>query len=424
MKLLIKNARLLDPATETDKKGSLAVAKGRIVAMGRKPNDFTPDKEIDAAGRWACPGIIDLGARFREPGLEHKAAIAGEARAAAAGGITTVCYPPDTDPVIDTSAVVELIHRRADASGRIRIHPIAALTRGLAGEYLAEMAELKEAGCVAAGNAGRPIVNTQILRRALEYAASVGLPVFIQPEDSFLRNNGVAHEGAMSTRLGLPPIAETAETVALQQALLLVEQTGVRAHFCRLSTARSAAMIGAAKKSGLPVTADAAVANLFLTDMDIDGYNTDCHLIPPLRGQADRDALLRGVADGTIDAVCSDHQPHDFDAKAAPFSLSEPGASTLEVLLPLMLERVQRKAMTPLQMLRCLTAAPAAVIGLESGTLRKDANADIIIVDPDRSWTVDREAMLSSGRNTPFHGWEMSGRVTHTILGGRLVFEG
>lgn len=424
MKLLIKNGRLLDPATDTDRKGSLAVAKGRIVAAGRKPADFTPDREINADGNWICPGIIDLGARFREPGEEHKATIASESHAAAFGGITTVCYPPDTDPVIDTSAVVELIHRRARAGGRIRIHPVAALTRRLGGEYLAEMAELKEAGCVAASNAGRPVVNTQIMRRALEYAASVGLPVFIQPEDHFLRNDGVVHEGALSTRLGLPPIPVTAETTALSQALLLVEHAGVRAHFCRLSSARSIDIIRQAKRAGLPVTADVAVCNLHLTDMDIDGYNTDCHLIPPLRGLADRDALLRGVADGTIDAVCSDHQPHDFDAKAAPFSLTEPGASTLEVLLPLMLEWVHRNAMRPLLTLRCLTAAPAGILGLDTGTLQKDAPADIIVVDPEKTWTVDRSKLLSAGRNTPFHGWEMSGRVSHTILGGRVVFEG
>ncbi len=423
MKLLIKNGRLLDPAAGTDTKGSLAVARGRIVAAGRKPAGFTPDREIDATGHWVCPGIIDLCARFREPGLEHKATIAGESRAATAGGVTTVCYPPDTDPVIDTSAVVELIHHRAHSCGRIRIHPVAALTHGLAGEYLAELAELKEAGCVAAGNAGRPVVNTEVLRRALEYAATIGLTVFIQPEDPFLRNGGVAHEGALSTRLGLPPIPETAETTALARALLLIEHAGVCAHFCHLSSSRSVDMIARAKADGLPVTADVAVANLYLTETDIDGYNTECHLIPPLRGPADREALLRGLADGVVDAVCSDHQPHDFDAKAAPFSLTEPGASTLEVLLPLLLERVHSKAMTPLQLLARLTSAPARILGLDGGTLQQDAPADIIIVDPDRPWTVDRTTLISAGRNTPFHGWELAGCVTHTILGGRLVHQ-
>ena len=423
MKIRIKNGRLIDPANNIDKKGDLYIADGRIVSALKAVSGFTPDREIEAGGQWVCPGIIDLGARFREPGLEHKATIESEAVAAAAAGVTAVCYPPDTDPVIDTAAAAELIHQRAAATGRIRIHTIAALTQGLGGELLAEMAELKEAGCIAVSNAARPVAGTEVLRRALEYAATVDLPVFIHAEDPWLRNRGVAHEGALSTRLGLPPIPETAETTAVAQALLLIEHAGVRAHFCRLSAARSIELIAAARQRGLPVTADVGVCHLHLTETDIDGYNTQCHLIPPLRRLADKQALTQALADGRIEAVCSDHQPHDLDAKAAPFSLSEPGASTLETLLPLVLDLVHKKTLTPSRAVACLTAEPARILGLDAGTLSKDAPADVILIDPDAAWTVDRNQFLSAGRNTPFHGWEMCGRVTHTLLGGRLVHQ-
>ena len=423
MKITISNGRLIDPANNVDKKGTLCIADGMIAAAAsRPPSDFTPDLVIDAGGHWVCPGIIDLGARFREPGQEHKATIASEAAAAAAGGITAICTPPDTDPVLDTPAVVELIHQRMDKCRQIRIYPIAALTQGLQGEFLAEIHALKAAGCIAVSNANRPIASTEVWRRAMEYSASAGMTVFIHPEDPFLRNSGVVHEGALSTRLGLPPIPDSAETVAVSQALLLIEQTGVRAHFCRLSAARSVDLIARAKSDGLPVTADVGVCNLFLTELDVDGYNTDCHLIPPLRRLADKQALTKGLTDGVIDAVCSDHQPHDDDAKAAPFSLTEPGASTVELLLPLMLDLAHKKILSPMQIMQCLAAGPARILGLGTGSLGQGAPADIVIIDPDKSWTVNRAQLKSTGKNTPFDGWEVQGAVTHTLLGGNLVF--
>lgn len=424
MKIKISNGRLIDPAHGIDKKGALCIADGVITAVAsRPPSDFTPDIEIDAGGQWICPGIIDLGARFREPGLEHKATIASESAAAVGGGITAVCCPPDTDPVLDTPAVVELIHQRAEKCNRTRIYPIAALTHGLRGEYLAEIVALKEAGCIAVSNANQPITSTEVWRRAMEYSASAGMTLFIHPEDSYLRNSGVMHEGAVSTRLGLPPIPETAETVAVSQALLLIEQTGIRAHFCRLSCANSVDLIARAKRDGLPVTADVGLCHLFLTEQDVDGYNTNCHLIPPLRRLADKQALTQGLADGVIDAVCSDHQPHDDDAKAAPFSLTEPGASTLELLLPLMLALTHKKTLSPSQAINSLATNPARILGLNSGSLGKDCPADVILVDPDKTWRVNKAKLLSAGKNTPFDGWELQGQITHTILGGNIVFK-
>jgi len=424
MKIQINNGRVIDPANIIDEAGPVCIEDGVIVSVMRIPKGFKPDQVIDARGRWVCPGIIDLSARFGEPGDESKATIASEAAAAASAGVTTVCCPPDTSPVIDTPAVVELIHQRATKSNKVRIYPIGALTQGLKGERLSEMYALRQAGCIGVSNANHPVINNEILRRTFEYAASTDLIVFIHPEDHHLRNHGVVNEGAISTRLGLPPIPETAETVAISTALLLIEQTGVKAHFCRLSTAKGVEMIARAKRVGLPVSADAGICHLYLTEQDVDGYNANCHIIPPLRRMEDREGLLQGLLAGTIDAVCSDHQPHNDDAKTAPFSLTRPGASTLEALLPLMLDLVDKDLLTPMQVFEKLAVNPAKILGLESGSLTAGSIADVIVVDPELSWTLTTSQMLSAGKNTPFINWELSGKVTHTFLNGQLVYNG
>lgn len=423
MRIRIRNGRIIDPAADVDRQADLYIADKLIAAIGRSPAGFQADREIDAAGKWVLPGLVDLCARLREPGAEHKGTIASEAAAAAAGGVTSVCCPPDTEPVIDTPAVVELIHRRAKAARQARVYALGALTHALAGERLAEMHALKRAGCLAVSNACQPITNSEVLRRAMEYAANCGLPVFLHAEDPFLRNAGVAHEGAVSTRLGLPPIPQAAETVAVSRALLLVECTGARLHFCRLSSARSVALLAQAKKAGLPVSADVGICHLLLTDQDLIGYEANCHLIPPLRTHADQRALLRALADGTIDAVCSDHQPHDADAKSAPFSLTEPGASTIELLLPLVLRLVQDGAVPLARAIAAVTHAPAGILGIEAGTLKVGAPADITIVDAQLGFTVRPEQMRSAGKNSPFAGWDVKGGVSHTLVGGRVVFE-
>jgi dihydroorotase len=421
-RLRIRNGRVIDPGAGLDREGDLCIENGRILAVGKAPAGFKPDAEIDASGRIVAPGLVDLAARFREPGAEHKATIAGEARAAAAGGVTTVCCPPDTIPVIDTPAVVELIHRRAAAAGSVRILPLGALTHGLRGEQLAEMHALREAGCAGVGNARAPIPNSEVLRRALEYAAGFGLTVHLQAEDHYLRNNGVVHEGAVSTRLGLPPSPAAAETVAVSRALLLAEQTGARLHLCRISAGRSVELIAAARAAGLRVTADVAVCNLILDESDVDGYRAECHLHPPLRAAADRAALRRGLREGVLDAVCSDHQPHDADAKSAPFPMTEPGASTIELLLPLVLELVHAGELELPAALAALCSRPAGILGGGAGTLAPGAAADVVVIDPDRRFRADAATLLSAGRNMPFHGRELRGRVTHTLFGGRIVF--
>jgi dihydroorotase len=423
MRLKISNGRIIDPANNVDQTASIFIDKGKIIAIGRSPKGFEPQKEIDASDQIICPGLVDLCARLREPGEEHKATIASETAAAAASGITSICCPPDTIPVIDTPAVAELIFQRSSINKKSKVFPLGALTHGLKGETLAEMDALKSAGCIGVSNAYAPIVDTEVLRRALEYAATCEITVHLYCEDDYLKNNGVAHEGPVSTRLGLPAIPETAETIAVSRALLLVEQTGARVHFCRISTARSIELLADARARGLDVTADVGIAHLYLTDMDISSFNTDCYVLPPLRSQRDKDGLRAGLANGTITAICSDHQPHESDAKSAPFSMTEPGASTIEMLLPLTLQLVRDKNLTLQQAVAALTSAPAKIAGLDTGNLSIGSPADICIFDPESSWTVERDALLSAGKNTPFTSWEMTGKVTHTLVDGNIIYQ-
>lgn len=423
MRLRIKGGRLFDPASKLDQAGNICIADGHIVSLGKDAGDFSADREIDATGKLVCAGLVDLCARLREPGQEHKGTIASEARAANISGITSICCPPDTEPVIDTPAVAEMIQQRAEAVDRLRVMPLAALTRGLQGESLAEMLALRETGCVGVSNARTPIAATDILRNAMEYAHSCNMTLFFEPEDFYLARAGVAHEGAISTRLGLAPIPVAAETLAIGRVLLLAEQVGCRIHIGRISAARSVAMIAEAKQAGIAVSADTAICNLHLTEMDVDGYMANCHVKPPLRSQGDREALCQGITEGHIDVICSNHEPHDDDAKAAPFAETEAGASTIEFLLPLSLELVNRGDISLEQAISSLTSKPAEILGIDAGRLSVGAQADIAIVDLEAHRSVDRDSLGSAGKNTPFHGWELQGVVSQTIFNGRVVHE-
>ncbi len=422
MNISILGGRLIDPASGTDAPLDLHIHAQQIVAIGAPPEGFEAHETIDASGRIVCPGLVDIAASLREPGSGAKGDLASETRAAARGGITTLVCTPDTDPVIDTPAVIELIHRTARKLRRSRVLTAAALTRGLDGEQLANMAALQAAGAVALSNAGRPLANTLVERRALEYAATFGLTVILRPEDRHLRAGGCAHEGAVATRLGLPGIPSAAETVAVARDLALAEHTGARLHFHALSAAGSVRLLGEAQAAQLPVSADVAAHQLHLTEMDVEDFDANCHVSPPLRTLADRDALRRAVADGTIAAICSDHQPHEIDAKEAPFPETAPGISGLETLLALTLRLVDEGVLPLHDALARVTCGPADLLGLPHGRLTVGGPADICIFDPDDHWTLRREAMLSEGRNTPFEGWEFSGPVTHTLFNGRLVY--
>lgn len=422
MGTVIRGGRIIDPVNRLDAITDLYIADGRIAAIGEAPSAFKETETIDARGRIVCPGLIDLQARLREPGQKHKGSIASETAAAAASGITTLCCPPDTNPVIDSPAVAAQIAHRAEAAGKARVLPIGALTQGLGGEQLASMQALHTAGCQVMGNARRPITSTLVQRRALEYAATLGLTVFINAEDPWLGADGCAHEGPLGTRLGLAGIPECAEVIAISRELILIEQTGVRAHFGQLSTARAVEMIAEAKAKGLDISADVSAHQLYLTDLDVADFNSLCHVRPPLRSQRDRDGLRQALADGVINAVCSDHQPHDRDAKLAPFAATEPGISALETLLPLTLRLAEEGVMTLGEAISRLTCEPARILGIEAGRLNPGTIADICIFDSEQLWSVSEEKLVSAGKNTPFLGWEMKGRVTHTLLEGRLVY--
>lgn len=423
MRVLIEGGRVIDHSNHIDAITDVFVEDGRVGGVGRLPKGFKADRTLAARGLVVCPGFVELSARLGEPGYTHKGTIASETRAAAAGGVTTLCVPPDTLPVIDTPAVVELIHQRATASGRARVLCYGALTRELKSEQLAGMSGLKQVGCVGVSNARAPIPSTEVMRRAMEYAATVGMTVFLHAEDPWLAGQGHVHEGAYSTRLGLPAVPETAETVAVARELLLVEQTGVRAHFCRLSCARSVAMIAQARRRRLPVSADVSIQHLHLVDEDVGSFNSQCHVRPPLRGRRDREGLRKGVKKGVITAICSDHQPHDQDAKRLPFDATEPGVSALEIWLPLTLRLVDEGVVDLPEAIAAMTSGPAEVLGIEAGTLTEGAAADVCVFDPAERWQLSEQTMLSHGRNTPFLGETFKGRVRYTLYNGRIVHE-
>lgn len=421
-RLLVAQGLMLDPVTQSVKTSDLYIADGRIIAIDHRPDGFEADQTIDASGLIISPGIVDLCARLREPGFEFKADIDSESRAAASAGITTLCCPPDTDPVIDEPAVVELIHRKATTAAHSRVVTLGALTRGLDGQLLSEMAALQAAGCVGVSNSRKPVANTLILRRAYSYAANFGITVFIEPDEHWLSMGGCAHDGPVATRLGLHGIPVSAETVAISRALELVAETGVRAHFGRLSSAHGVELIRRAKQQGMAITADVSAHQLFLNEMDLSSFNSMCHVLPPFRSQRDMEALRQAVSDGVIDAICSDHQPHEPDAKQAPFASTQPGISSLETLLPLALKLVQEQVIPTYSALSLLSTQPAAILGIDAGVLAPDRPADICIYDAQQEWQLDSAMMRSRGRNTPFHGWPFQGKVRYTIIGGNLVY--
>ncbi|WP_417581249.1 dihydroorotase [Nitrincola sp.] len=422
MNIIIEGGRVIDPASAVDQITDLYISNGEILALGEAPAGFISDERIDAHGQIVCPGLIDLCAHLREPGETHKGTIASETAAAAAGGITTLITPPTTRPVVDTPAVAELIQDRAADAGFTRVLPMGALTQGLLGEQLAPLHALASSGCVAFTNARSPVTSSLSLLRCLEYAATFDLLVIFQAQDHSLAASGCMHEGANATRMGLSGIPEAAETIEVARCLLLVEQTGVRAHFGQITCERSVQLISAAQQRGLKVTTDVAVHHLILSDEQVNEFNSALHLQPPLRSALDRAGLLQGLLSQTITAICSDHQPQDLISKQAPFAETAPGLSGLETLLPLCLTLVERKLMELPQLIEKLTLAPARILGLDSGSLMPGQQADICIFDPQENWTVSAENLHSAGKNSPFNGQTLTGRVTTTLIGGKVVF--
>lgn len=419
-RVLIRGAELHFPHLGAPQRIDLLFVPGQILAVDPNSQQAHGAELIDGEGCWLIPGLCDLAARLREPGASHKADIRSEVHAALLAGITHLVVPPDTQPVVDSTAVVELILRRAREGRGAQVHLLGALTRGLGEESLAEMGALRAAGCIAVGNIGRPIGNNHLLRRALQYAGSLRLSVHLQSIDPWISAGGVAHEGRVAALQGLPGIPETAETLALARDLMLVEESGVQAHFARLSCARSVAMIAAAKARGLPVSADVSMLQILLNEHDVLPFRSQAHLLPPLRTSADRDALLQGLLDGTIDAVCSDHQPHDPDAKLKPFPATEPGASGLDSFLGLGVKLVQEQRWSVATWIERAALAPRRILGLPLPSLEEGAVPDLVLLDPNADRILAPESMLSRGKNTPFAGWQLPGSVRLAAVADRL----
>jgi dihydroorotase len=423
MRINNKNGRLIDPKHGVDAKQDLFIAAGKVVAIGRVPDGFAANRVIDAAGLVVAPGLVDLAARLREPGFEYRATLESEMLAAVAGGVTSLACPPDTDPPLDEPGLVEMLKSRAKSLNLARVYPLGALTVGLAGERITEMAELSEAGCVAFSHADHAITDNQVLLRALQYAATFDFAVWLRPQDAFLSKGGVAHDGEVATRLGLAGIPACAESIAIATMLQLARVSGARLHFCRISSAAGLDLVRAARSDGHAVTCDVAIHHAHLSEMDLGYFDSHCNLVPPLRSLRDRDALRSGLADGSVDALCSDHAPVDEDSKQLPFGEAEPGATGLELLLPLTLKWAREEKIALGTALARVTCRPAAVLGIDAGHLAVGHAADICIFDPDRYWKVDAAGLKSQGKNTPFMGYEIPGKVRYTLVEGHLVYE-
>ena len=423
MKIHIKNGRLIDPKNNINAKLDLFIAAGKIVAIGKPPTDFVANQTIDAKDLIVCPGLVDLSARLREPGDEYKASLVSELQAAVAGGVTSLACQPDTDPVLDEPGLVEMLKHRAKQLHLAHVYPLGALTRQLAGKVLSEMGELREAGCVGFSQVNTAISDTQVLWRAMEYAATFGHTLFLHAEEPFLAKDGVAHDGEVASRLGLKGIPSVAEVLALASILRIAQETGAKVHISRLSTAEGVAMIRTAKQHGLNISCDVSANHLHLTEHDIAYFDANCHLKPPLRTQRDKEALSAGLKDGTIDAICSDHTPVDDDAKLAPFAEAEIGSTGLELLLTLTLKWASEQKVDLVRALAHVTQTSAKILGINAGDLSVNSDADICIFDPKEYWKVGASTLKSQGKNTPFTGLELAGKVRTTLVHGQIVYQ-
>ncbi len=414
---------MVDPQSGTEKVQDLYLAAGKIAAIGHAPDGFHANRVIEAKGLVVSPGLVDLSARLREPGFEHKATLESEMAAAVAGGVTSLACPPDTDPPLDEPGLVEMLKHRARSLNQAHVYPLGALTLGLKGERITEMAELVDAGCVAFSQADVPLNDNQVILRSMQYATTFGYSVWLRPSDGSLARGGVAHDGQVATRLGLAPIPIAAETVALSTMLLLARDTGARLHLCRLSSAEGVEMVRQAKALGMDVTCDVSANHVHLSEMDIGYFDSNYHLVPPLRSLRDRGALRRGVEDGTIDSICSDHTPVDEDAKQLPFGESEAGATGLELLLALTLKWSEESRIALPKAIAKVTTEPARILGIGAVAIAAGVNADLCVFDPHLRWKVEPASLKSQGKNTPFAGYEVNGRVRYTLVGGHIVFE-
>jgi len=422
VKIHIKNGHLIDPKNKINTKQDVYIAAGKIAGIGSAPDGFAANQTIDASGLVVSPGFVDLSARLREPGSEYKATLKSELLAAAAGGVTSLACPPDTDPVLDEPGLVEMLKHRAKQLNLAHVYPLGALTRQLEGKLLTEMCELTEAGCVGFSQADISITDTQVLWRAFEYASTFGYTIFLRAEDYYLGKNGVAHDGEVASRLGLKGIPAAAESLAIASILRIAHETKTKVHLCRISSAEGVDLVRQAKKQGVQVTADVSAQHCHLTDHDIGFFNAHANLKPPLRSSRDKNALCQGLKDGTIDAICSDHTPVDDDAKLLPFAEAEAGATGLELLLPLALKWAADNKTTTFDAIAKITCQPASILGVSSGNLSINSDADIAIFSEQQEWKVEARQLKSQGKNTPFLGLTVLGKVRYTLLHGQITY--
>ena len=423
MKIHIKNGHLIDPKNKLDAKLDVFITSGKVVGIGKAPADFTANQTIDATGLMVTPGFVDLSARLREPGAQYKASLKSELQAAAAGGITSLACSPDTTPVLDEPGLVEMLKHRAKLLNLAHVYPLGALTQQLQGKLLTEMHALTEAGCVGFSQADAAVTDTQVLWRAFEYAATFGYTLFLRAEDFYLAQNGVAHDGEVASRLGLKGIPAAAEGLAIASILRIAQETNTKIHLCRISTAEGVALIRSAKKQGVQVTADVSAQHCHLSEHDIAYFNAHANLKPPLRSTRDKSALCQGLKDGTLDAICSDHTPVDDDAKLLPFAEAEAGATGLELLLPLTLKWAAENKVSIAEAIAKISHQPASILGITGGDLSLDANADVAIFNPTTEWKVDAKQLKSQGKNTPFLGVSLLGKVQYTLLNGQISYQ-
>lgn len=421
--VLIKNGRIIDPQQQRDGVEDLFIVDGKVASFGKAPAGFNATETIDATGLVVAPGLVDLAARLREPGLAYTATLQSELQAAVAGGVTSVACLPDTEPTLDEPGLVEMLKYRSQQLNLAHVYPLGALTMQLAGKTLTEMHQLTEAGCVGFTQADEAIIDTQVLWRAFEYAATFGYTVFLRAEDPYLAKDGVAHDGEVASRLGLKGIPSAAEHIALATLLSLAQETQTKLHIGRLSTAGGVELVRKAKAAGAHVTADVSVQHLHLTELDIGFFDSNTHLRPPLRTQRDQQALAEGVKDGTIDAICSDHTPVNDDSKVLPFAEAEAGASAIELLLPLSIKWATTYDVPLPTLLTRIAYTPAEILGIPAGKLAESSAADIVIFDPERYQAVDTNNMVSMGKNTPFQGLELPGKVAYCLVAGEIRYK-
>ncbi|MFT5258584.1 MAG: dihydroorotase [Saprospiraceae bacterium] len=422
--LTIKDGWVIDPKNGINQQQNIYISDGIIVATGKTaPANFKALHEIDASNKIVCPGLIDLCARVRVPGADSAQALETELQSALAGGITRLVCPPDTRPVIDLAATALLEQDLANDFNLTRVHPLGAMTRGLSGEVLTDMAMLKEAGCVGVSNGLKPITDTLVARRAMQYASTYDIKVFLTPIDAYLQGNGCIHEGEISTLLGLPAIPESAETVAVARDLALVETANVEAHIHLISSGRSVNMIRNALKRGLSVSASVAAHHLHLSEEDMVAFDSSYKVQPPLRSLKDKQSLREGVKDGTLKVICSDHQSRGKDTKLVPFSEASTGMVGFQTLLPLVLQLAEEKVCKLDHAIALVTSNPAEQIGIDAGHLSIGAAADLCIFNANETWEVSSDSLLSRGKNTPFNGKQMRGKVQQTLINGKVVFQ-